>query len=160
MFFRSQADRAQDLVLYQEAEALFGKQVLLEMLDGMKAERAFRRDTRSQMLKFVAFFEDETRRYHSSRLQAALEGMLAVLIVLRHFTAAHFFIFPKEQQEENVKYHLHPDYFEFGICEGTMAEHDFYLNLDLLLKKHLQQLDKAQKTYYSLVSKTLKPDKG
>jgi hypothetical protein len=160
MFFRNRADRAQDLALFSESEALFGEKSLLGLLEGLKNERAFRRHTRGLMLTYIGFFEMEKHRYRNSRLQRSLEEMLEVLSALRHFTAAHFFIFPKEQQETDLKYHLHPDYFEFGICEGTMVEHDFYLNIDLLLRKHLLRLDNAQKNYYLLVRRKLKPEKG
>jgi hypothetical protein len=157
MFFRSRAERAQDLALFLESEALFCEEALLGLLAGMKAERAFRRNTRTRMLQFIDFFAKEEHRYHSGRLQTALEDLLAVLIVLRHFTAAHFFLFPKEQQDADHRYFLHPDYFEFGICEGTMTDHEFYLNLDLLLKKHLLRLEKAQKSYYALSRRKVRP---
>jgi hypothetical protein len=160
MFFRNPAERAQDLALFLESEAVFGEKSLLELLDGMKKERAFRRYTRNQMLSFITFFEQETHRYRHARLQNALAELLEVLIVLRHFTAAHFFPFPKEQQEDDLKYHLHPDYFEFGISEGTMSDHDFYLNIELLFKKHLLRLEKAQKTYYLLARRKLRADQG
>jgi hypothetical protein len=160
MLFRSRADRAQDLALFLESEALFGEESLLGLLEGMRSERAFRRTRRLQMLSFLGFFEQEGHRYCNSRLQAALEEIIEVLSVLRHFTAAHFFVFPKEQQETDLKYYLHPDYFEFGISEGTMADHDFYLNLDLLLKKHMLRLEKAHKAYYSLARRKLPLDKG
>jgi hypothetical protein len=160
MFFGSRVERAQDQALFLEAESFFGENSLLSLLEGMKKERAFRRNTRLQMLKFLDYFGKEDHRYHNGRLQMALEELLAVLTVLRHFTAAHFFAFPKEQQDEDLKFYLHPDYFEFGICEGTMADHDFYLNLDLLLKKKLLRLEKAQKSYYSLARRKLRPAKG
>lgn len=158
MFLRNRAERAQDLALFLESEALLGEKSLLDLLDGLRTERAFRRNVRNRMLRFVGFFEQADHRFHSGRLQAALEEVLAVLIVLRQFTAAHFFVFPKDQQEADLKYFLHPDYFEFGICDGSMSDHDFYMNLDLLLKKHLLRLEKAQKAYYALSRRKLRPE--
>jgi hypothetical protein len=160
MFFRNRADQAQDLALFLESEAVFGEKSLLGLLEGMRNERAFRRHTRSQMLSFIGYFEQEAHRYRNVRLQTALTELLEILAALRHFTAAHFFPFPKEQPEADLKYYLHPDYFEFGISEGTMSDHDFYLNIELLFTKHLLRLEKAQKTYYLLARRKLRADQG
>jgi hypothetical protein len=155
MWFVNEEHLKVDRELFVLSESIADEQCFSIFIESLK-ERYFSRSNRALILNFFEFFEGESRRFQSARIQSKLDDLLRALKVLKDFSAAHFFVFPKNQDGAEIRHSLHPDYFELEMNSGSIEEHRFYLEIEKKLLSHAEHLEECYRSFRKIAEKALK----
>lgn len=136
-WFRDDAMIERDRRVWQEAKSLMSEEDFNLFLTGLKEERVYLAANRARILAFLKFFENGEARLGHRSLQDRLEKLLADLKALKTLTGTHFLAFPRNQEGENLRFALHPDYFILEINNVSVKEHDFYLTAERQVKEYV-----------------------
>jgi hypothetical protein len=155
MWFQDKENIRQDQELFSLSDNILNEESFSTFIASL-TDRFFLSSNRALVLKFLEFFETGPKTYKNKVLQDKLTVLLLALKDVKAFTAGHFLPFPKNQTGDEIRFSLHPDYFELEMSNGSVEEHRFFLDLDQKLRIYTIKLDKCYRDYRKAIRKKLK----